>query len=250
MILRSIAVLVAALWAAPAFAQLPEPLDRALSITPEAHPTQWLLLREGRGDASVLVRIAPEADGPRYELIEPANIEQMSDIQAEIWARYQRGNEADDPEPEDTEEENSSSVSIGDYNADALRSSIGEDVALVGEAGRVLTFGFTPVTLPVEGEVPAVFLENFRGEIDVDTSLDQVAAVRFFSTDSFKPNMAARINTLEIEQTFVHEPLLGGPRTRSLSMTIEGSAMFRTFEEVMHMVVEDIEYRVPDSTDG
>ncbi len=253
---RLIVPFLVALAGAPAFAQLPEPLERALSVTSQSSDTESVLLRLGRGEEMLRIRMVFADGDVSYELVEPATVEALNEAQAEIWDGYANRGEDDDeasePEPEATEEddEESSSVAIGDYNPDALRASIGEDVTLINEAGSLLTYGFTPNTLPVDGDVPDAFVENLRGEIDVDTERGQVAAVRFAATESFKPNMAARIHVFSIEQTYVHEPALGGPRMRSLSMNIEGSAMFQSFEQAMLMVVEEVQYRAAPVTEG
>lgn len=247
MILRSLAVLLAALWAAPAFAQLPEPLDRALSVIPEDISPEAFVLRMGVGSDAIRVGGSFSEGEADYRLIEPASEALLSEQQADLWEGFNR-DEEDAPEAEadgSDEAAQSASIGIGSYEPDALRAAIGDTAELIEEGPERLVYTFTPTALPGQEGAPDSMTENLTGEVVVDPVLGQLVSVRFMLEESFKPNVSARLETFELEQRFVHEPVLNGPRMSAVRMSMSGSAFFRAFQQTMEMDIEEPRYPQP-----
>lgn len=230
----------------PAVAQLPAPLEQALSATAEDIAPEALVMRMTLSGESVRIAVnyAGE-DGRSYRLIEPSSEAMLSEAQAEMWAGFNQDESEDAAEPAedaDGENETTASVSFGDYDPVALRASIGDTATLLGEEGGRLIYEFAPQSLPGQSGAPDAMIEHLRGEVEVDPALGQLAAIRYELVDSFKPNLAARIERFEMEQRFVNEAVLNGPRMAGVSMTMAGSALFQRFSQTMRFDIEEMRF--------
>ncbi len=258
MLFRALATASTFILTAPALAQLPAPLERALAVEPEPVAPEALVMRMGLGAESIRVAVSFEDEAVSYRLIEPASEEMLSEAQAEMWAGFNRDDDEagsrDDGAPEeqsqDEDEGRSASLAFGSYDPAALREAIGDTADLIGEDEGRLIYEFSPQTVPGQEGAPDEMIENLRGEAVVDASRNELVAVRFVLDGSFKPHMAARINAFELEQRFVHEAVLGGPRTAGFSMRMAGSSLFQPFSQSMQFDFEDVRYPQADSSDG
>jgi hypothetical protein len=232
----------------PALAQLPAPLEQALSVIPDELAPQGIVMRMTLSGESVRIAVSYEGeDGPNYRLIEPSSEAMLSEVQAEMWAGFNQDDEEEAAEPAedadaDADNETTASLSVGDYDPDALRASIGDAVTLLSEEGGRLIYEFDPQNLPGQSGAPDAMIEHLRGEVEVDPALGQLSAIRYELVDSFKPNLAARIERFEMEQRFVNEPALNGPRSAGVSMTMAGSAMFQRFSQTMRFDIEEMRF--------
>jgi hypothetical protein len=234
----------ACLLAAPAaYAQLPGPLEQALSAAPgDAVSAERIALRMTVNGEAILVEILPGGENREtaYTLLQPASEDALSEAQAEMWAGFNRDDEEDAPDSDPGE-----SYSVGQFDAEGLREAIGASATLLREENGRLVYGFTPQSLPGQGgedEERSGLLDNLAGEIEVDAERGQIAQVRFALTESFKPNMAARINDFLLEQRFVHEPAIDGPRFAGMTMSMAGSAVFQSFSQTMEIDLVSVRY--------
>lgn len=244
MFFRCLIASAAFAFSSPALAQLPGPLEQALSATSGDVSPEALVLRMTLSGQSVRIAVSFDGEeGPSYRLIEPASEALLSDTQAEMWAGFSE-DEAQEDEPSQAEAEDggSTSVAFGDYDPEALRAAIGGAATLAREEDGRLIYAFTPVNLPGQSDTPEDMIEHLRGEVEVDPALGQLASIRFTLAESFKPNLAARVERFELEQRFVNEPALNGPRMAGVSMSMAGSAMFQRFEQTMRFDIEEARY--------
>jgi hypothetical protein len=246
---RSVFAAAALSLSAPALAQLPEPLEQALSAVPNDASPEALVLRMTLSGQSVRIAVSFAEDGPRYRLIEPASEALLSDAQADMWAGFSgnedeaaQASETAEAETANSEDDGSHSIGFGDYDPEELRTAIGETATLLREEEGRLIYEFTPQTLPGQSDTPDAMIENLRGEVEVDPALGQLAAIRFVLAESFKPNMAARVNEFRLEQRFVNEPALEGPRMAGVSMTMAGSSLFQPFAQTMRLDIEEARF--------
>lgn len=243
--LRLILAAACLLVAPAAFAQLPEPLEQALSAAPgETITAERIALRMTVNGESILVEIRPGGGGRDtvYTLLQPASEDALSEQQAEMWAGF---NGSDDEEEDAPDSDPGESYSVGQFDAEALREAIGASATLLREENGRLVYGFTPQSLPGQGgedDERSGLLDNLAGEIEVDAERGQIAEVRFALTESFKPNMAARINDFLLEQRFVHEPAIDGPRFAGMTMSMAGSAVFQSFSQTMEIDLVSVRY--------
>lgn len=230
----------------PALAQLPAPLEQALSATSDDIASEGLVLRMTLSGESVRIAVSyAHEDGPTYRLIEPASEAMLSETQAEMWAGFNQDEGDETPEASedaDAANETRASLSVGDYDPEALRAAIGDTATLLSEEGGRLIYEFAPQNLPGQSGAPDAMIEHLRGEVEVDPALGQLAAIRFVLVDSFKPNLAARIERFEMEQRFVNEPAINGPRMAGVSMTMAGSALFQPFSQTMRFEIEEMRF--------
>ncbi|XBQ15966.1 MAG: hypothetical protein ABL308_13535 [Oceanicaulis sp.] len=219
-------------------AQLPPMLDAALSIETEPRKVERIEMRITKGEDSVRFETRPAPDsGTTYTLLEPAE-DALNEAQREIWEDARAPDE--DEAAEEGAEEESASLSL--TGLAALRGVIGTQVSELGLQDGLHVFGFTPAGLPGSDETPRAMLEALSGEVAVDPETGALAFFRFFAEDSFKPNIAARIDDFEIRQSFIHDPELGGPRPSVMTMSLSGSAAFQRFEQSMKMETLHIDW--------
>ncbi|MEQ8405366.1 MAG: hypothetical protein RKE49_09730 [Oceanicaulis sp.] len=232
-----LAAALCALTAAPALAQLPAPLEAALDVTPrEAEPIA-LDFRVEEGGEGVTVRVDLSGEAVRYTLLEPGESD-LSEAQQEMWADFL------DTEDDVFMDEDDPEAGDGLTGPVDLRAMIGDEAELLREEGGLRIYGFAPQTLggPADGDGEDggmdAMLEHLSGEIALDA--DDIAWVHLFAPESFKPNMAARINEFSLRQSFVHEPAYAAPRLARFEMALTGSAAFQTFEQSMVMEISNM----------
>ena len=248
MFFRALIAVSTLVFAAPAFAQLPQPLEDALRVEPQSLQPEAYVLRMSLGEDTVRIAITvDEENGSSHRLIEPSSEDDLTARQREIWAGFNNDDEAEDDEAEPADgETQTASVGIGDYDADAIRAAIGESATLLSSENGQLVYGFTPVNMPGQTGTPDNMLERLRGEAIVDAASGHLTGLRFTLTEGFKPSIAARIESFELEQSFVYEPALNGPRTAGVRMSMSGSSLFQSFEQTMRFEIEDIRYPAAD----
>lgn len=225
---------------AAAAAELPAPLERALAVEPGAGPApERIALRMSVNDQSILVALHPGMDGPgAATLLQPPSEAALSEEQAEMWAGFQ----SDDDAAPDGEGE---SYSISSFDSAALREAVGSSAHLIGEEEGRRLYSFTPQTLVgqnVDEDGLQGLLDALTGEIELDAEHGHVAAVRFSLTAPFKPNFAARIREFTLEQRYVHEPALNGPRFAGMTMNLAGSAVFQPFNQTLSVDLVSVRY--------
>lgn len=232
-------VLTAISLTAAASAQLPAPLEQALSRIPPDTAPERIALRMTVNDQSILVEIRPDGVGPSsYTLLLPEDEAALTEEQAEMWAGFQE----DEDEAPDAEGQN---YSVGTLDTDAMRDAIGGAATLLRDEAGTLVYGFAPQSLPGQGDddgAPQALLSALTGEVDVDAERGYVSAMRFTLTAPFKPNLAARIHAFSLEQRYVHEPAIGGPRFAGMTMNMAGSAVFQPFNQTMAVDLVSVRY--------
>jgi len=245
----------------PARAELPDLLARALEKEPADRDVQTLSLRIIAGEASIVIAIDGE-DGKRgrTRLVEPADETEMDEAQAALWRSWSpKEDEEESPEKAaekaaektgddpQTEEEESTSVSLGGYDREGLIASIGTQVTPLGERDGLQVYAFKPQKLLMGGDGDAggfeKALDHMIGEVAVDPVTEHIARVGHRLEGSFKPNMVVRINTFDIETTYVFDARIDGPRMDAMSFKAVGSAMFQSFDEGYTIQVADIQYK-------
>ena len=245
MLFRFLITFCALMTAAPALAQLPEPLEVALSAVPEDRAPDGVVLRMSLGAESIRLAIDyREGEEVGYRLLEPASEEMLTEVQADMWAGFNSEDEdaASESEAVEADGDATSSFSMGDYDPQELRATIGERASFAREENGRLIYEFEPLSLLMQGDVPGPLLEHLRAEVEVDPELGQLTAIRFTLIESFKPNLAARMDEFSLEQRFVHEPALHGPRTAGVSMSMAGSALFQPFSQTMRFDIEEVRF--------
>jgi hypothetical protein len=224
-------------------AQLPPALEAALSQPAADIAPQRVALRMTVDRQSILVEVRPGAEGTSstYTLLQPADEAALSEEQAEMWAGFGEAGE-DGSEAAQTPGQ---AYSFGGYDREALRDAIGAEARLEREEGGRRIYSFQPQSLPGQGgddEDRQALINNLAGEIEIGAEDGRLAAVRFDLVDSFKPHMAARIHEFFMEQRFVHEPVLGGPRFSGLTLSMAGSAVFQPFSQTMEIELVSVRY--------
>jgi hypothetical protein len=242
------AALAALIFTAAALAQLPAPLEQALSNAPGGAAPERIALRMTVNDQSILVEMTPAADGEpgAHRLLQPADETVLTEEQAEMWAGL-RGD--DDPE-EDADA--GARYSVSAFDPEALREAIGGAVTLEGDDAGRLVYRFQPQALPGqggEGRGREALLANLRGEISVDAARSEIASVRFELVRSFKPNLAARLDSFLLEQRYVHEPAIDGPRFSGMTMAMSGSAVFQPFNQTLSIELVSVRYALEPAPD-
>lgn len=238
-------IFAAAVCAAPALAQLPAPLEAALSVTPrEASPAglDFRIEEDGQG---VTVRVDLSGDGVAYTLLEPDEAA-LSEAQREMWDDFL------DTEDDAFYDENDEDAGEGLTGPVDLRATVGDVAAFLREEEGLLVYGFEPQAMPGQqaGEAPGSMLTHLRGEIAVDPERGEVAWTHVFAPESFKPNMAARIERFSLRQAFVHEPAYAAPRLRRLEMALSGSAAFQNFEQALVMEISNMVFGADEAQSG
>jgi len=227
---------------AASHAQLPQPLEAALSApSTERAPARMAMRWTAEGE-SLTFEMQLAEDGERiYELIEPAEAA-LSERQREIWASVTR-ERREDAEPQ-TGSQGRASVNIGSVDFNGLRAAIGEHAALDRTlADGALVYSFAPRAMPGGNDTPDAMLRALRGEVTVDPQRGELKGFRLFAADSFKPNVAARIERFSMREDYVHDPVLGGPRFSTMEMDMAGSAAFRRFEQSLQIELLSVDWR-------
>lgn len=243
------AALSAAILTPSALAQLPAPLEAALSFRPQEAQPRGLDFRLEEGGEGVTVRVDLAGEAPAYTLLQPAEAE-LSEAEQEMWAEFL------DPEDDMFARQDRDGASPGFLGPVSLRAVIGDSAALQREEDGLNVYRFAPQAmigaLNADGEESGMdaMLEHMTGEIAVDAGLNEIAWIHLFAPESFKPNMAARISTLSIRQDFVQEPAYAAPRMERLEMAIVGSAAFQQFEQTLVMEISNLVFATDDAQAG
>ena len=232
----------AALFSATAFAQLPEPLEQALSAPVNDREAARIDMRIGVNNDRIMVRMVESETGDSdYTLLAPPE-DTLNEAQRELWDDL-----LDDDEDENADEEGG--FSAEDFDPEELRRIMGEDVSLLREEDGRLIYGFVPLAMPdSEGEPDRTeqrMLEAMQGEVHVNAANGHVQAFHLRLQESVKPNFAARIDGFQFLQDYVFDEAVNGPRLASLHFNIAGSAAFQSFDENMTIEILDIEWAAP-----
>lgn len=228
----------ASLCASAAFAQLPDPLERALSVSLNDPVAQRVDLMVGDNEGQITVRIVESAEGEsEYTLLSPSEAG-LNESERELWEDMFS----------DDDDENDEDGGFGgeDFDPDELRRMIGPDATLLREENGQLVYGFTPQAFPDDEDEPdgaaRRMLDAMMGEVSVNTQTGHVEGFQLRLEESVKPNFAARIDTFSFVQNYVFDEAVNGPRLASLRFSIEGSAAFQSFNESMMIDILDVEW--------
>ncbi|MEQ8432796.1 MAG: hypothetical protein RIA71_01025 [Oceanicaulis sp.] len=231
------------------FAQLPAPLEAALSVEArDLRPSSLDFQLETDGEG-VTVRVDLAGGDPRYTLLSPPE-SNLTDAEREMWEGFL------DPEDDvfrQQDDEDGEGRSVEFLGPLSLRGVVGGEASLAREADGLLIYSFTPLGFPGaqgEDESMAAMIEHLHGEIAVDPARGEAAWLHLFSTDSFKPHMAVRINDFSMRHIFTHEAALGGPRLARMEMALDGSAAFQRFEQSMVMAVSNMVFDAAPAQPG
>lgn len=240
------AACLAAGLSAAAHAQLPEPLEAALSMTLAERAPARLALRWTMEGESVTFEIRTAEDGPpAYRLLEPDEAA-LSERQREVWTSVTRERDPDEDD-EDGEGEGGPArgeVTMGSVDFSGLRAAIGDTVTLERTLpDGALVYSFVPRAVPGGNETPEAMLRALRGEVTVDPRRGELQGFRLFAADSFKPNVAARIERFSLRQDYVHDAALGGPRMAVFEMSMAGSAAFQRFDRSLQIELLSVDWR-------
>ena len=236
----------AALCSSAAFAQLPDPLERALSVSLNDPVVQRVDVTVGESEGRITVRIEEDADGEsQYTLLSPSEAG-LNDAERELWEDMFS---SDEDESEDDADEDG--FSAEDFDPAELRRMIGSDATLLREENGLLVYGFTPQAFPDDEDEPDAsarrMLEAMTGEVSVNASTGHVAGVSLRLLESVKPNFAARIEDFRFERTYVFDEVVNGPRLESMRFNIAGSAAFQSFDENMTIDILDVQWAQPSA---
>jgi hypothetical protein len=230
-----LALFAAAALTAPAAAQLPAPLEAALSVeTRDLAPSSLDFRLEEDGEG-VTVRVDLSNGAVRYTLLEPAE-DSLSESQREMWDSFL------DPEDDMFRQDEDDGEDGGGLTGPVdLRAVVGDTAVLDREEDGLLIYSFTPQSMPGgEDDDFGAMIENLSAEIAVDPARSEPAWLHIFALDSFKPHFAVRIHDLSVRQTFVHEPALEGPRMARMEMAFEASAAFQRMQQTMVMEISNM----------
>lgn len=224
--------------AAALLLQLPEPLETALSRETQAGEFQAGHIRVSEGEARIEFRVEYDAGGEAQLTLLAPDEAALSEAEAELWESWQG---------EDEEEENDEGPrTFGHYSSQALRASIGESARLEREEAGLLIYSFAPQTLVgPEGETDANgMLEYLTGTVAVDPAAGHVAWIEYAAAESFKPNMAARIERLSMRTDYTGSE--AGLRLARMAVSVAGSAAFRAFEQSTVIELLEAEFAPAD----
>lgn len=228
-----VAACLAASLSAAAHAQLPPPLEAALSTPLTERTPLRMAMRWTTEGESVTFEMRPSGDGPpAYRLLEPDEAA-LSERQREVWTSVTRERTPDDGDDEGSSRPGAG-VNVGSVDFSGLRAAIGGSATLEQTLpDGALVYSFAPRALPGGNETPEAMLEALRGEVIVDPRRGELRRFRLFAADSFKPNLAARIEHFSLRQDYVHDATLDGPRFAAFEMSMAGSAAFQRFERTL-----------------
>ncbi len=238
------ALTLALSFAAGAHAQLPAPLETALSaVLTERTPARMTMRWTVEGE-SVTYEARPVDGGPpAYRLLEPDEAA-LSERQREVWTSVTRERRSEGEGEAGEEGAPRARVTVGSVDFDGLRAAIGESATLDRTLDDgALVYSFTPRAVPGGDETPRSMLRALRGEVIVDPRRGELTGFHLFAPDSFKPNVAARIERFSLRQDYVHDAVLGGPRFAALEMDMAGSAAFQRFDRNMIIELVSVDWR-------
>ena len=208
----------------------------------ERTPTR-LAMRWTMEGESVTFEMRPSGDGPpAYRLLEPDEAA-LSERQREVWTSVTRERTPDAGDDEGSSRPGAG-VNVGSVDFSGLRAAIGGSATLEQTLpDGALVYSFAPRALPGGNETPEAMLEALRGEVIVDPRRGELRRFRLFAEDSFKPNLAARIERFSLRQDYVHDATLDGPRFAAFEMSMAGSAAFQRFERTLLIELLSVDWR-------
>ncbi|HBU60917.1 MAG: hypothetical protein CMH91_04735 [Oceanicaulis sp.] len=235
----------AALCSSAALAQLPDPLERALSVSLNDPVAQRVDVMVGDNDGQITVRIQEDADGAsHYTLLSPSEAG-LNESEREMWEEMFLSDE------DASEEDEEDGFGGEDFDAEDLRRIIGSEATLLREEDGLLIYGFTPQAFPDDEDEPdgaaRRMLDAMTGEVSVNAQTGHVAGFQMILRESVKPNFAARIEDFRFVQSYVFDEVVNGPRLESLRFNIAGSAAFQSFDESMSVDILDVQWATPSA---
>ena len=211
---------------------LPAPLEAALERSvAEGSDADWRFLLTYTDSES---RVVARFDGSRpieqrWTPVSPAEAE-MSEAERAIWDEI-TGEGDNDGEDGD-----------GGLFFDAQDALfIPGTLVAAGERDGIVAYNFRPHFDPDDAE-EAAFAAHLHGEIAIAGAPAGVRRVRLWVSESFKPNVAVRINEFELEQEFSEIDDLPAPVMTRMTQRLSGSAAFQRFEESFELEFSQIEY--------
>ena len=166
------------------YAQLPAPLEAALSVEArDLRPSSFEFQLETDGEG-VTVRVDLAGGDARYTLLAPSESD-LTDSEREMWEGFMDPEDDAFREEDDEDGERRSVEFLGPLS---LREVVGSDASLAREADGLLIYSFTPLGFPGsqgEDESMAAMIEHLHGEIAVDPARGEPAWLHLLSTDSF-----------------------------------------------------------------
>ena len=221
-------------------AALPQPLEQALTIQVDETELSTGHFRVTEGPARIEFRVVyDDQRQAELTLLAPAETA-MTEAEVELWEAWQGDDEADG------EEEDSSFD--GAYNVENLRASIGGEVSELGREDGLLVYAFTPLSLfsAEDGDGSERIVQHLTGRVAVDETAGHIAWIEYSAPESFKPNMAARIETFMMRVSFGREASAEAPRMEELAFEIEGSAAFQPFSQNSRIELISAEFTPAD----
>jgi hypothetical protein len=220
-------------------AALPQPLEQALTIQVDETELSTGHFRVTEGPARIEFRVTyDDQRQAELTLLAPAETA-MTKAEVELWEAWQGDDEADG------EEEDSSFD--GAYNVENLRASIGGEVSELGREDGLLVYAFTPLSLfsAEDGESQSI-VEHLTGRVAVDERAGHIAWVEYSAPESFKPNIAARVEDFTMRVSFLRETPDAQPRMGELAFEIAGSAAFQPFSQNSRIELISAEFTPAD----
>lgn len=163
-------------------------------------------------------------EGQQWTLLHPAEAE-LEGTLLEIWEDIQT-------DEDDAEDDGGLFFQGDDFEY------VPGSIASLGGPDSGLRYQFAPQM----DEDEAAFAEFVSGEVLLGGEEPHVQQIRIFATESFKPNVAVRVNAFEMVQEFALIDGLPAPVMSRMSQTIAGSAAFQSFEQNVDIRFEDIEF--------
>lgn len=219
--------------------EIPEPLESALARQQPVEQFVSGRLRVTEGEATIEFQVVYDETGEAsVTLLAPAEAA-LSDAEAALWAGWQ----GDD---DDEEEEPDAPRTFGLYSPAALRASIGDAARFEREEDGLLVYSFDPHSLVTpDGEEDAdEIIAHLAGTVAVDPAAGHVAWIEYAAPESFKPNMAARIERFSMRTGFTGSP--AGPRLARMHLELAGSAMFQNFDQTTLIELIEAEFAPAD----
>ncbi len=215
--------------AAPALSQpLPAALEAALpaaELTDNRENWRFAItvttdegVMQGRFDGAA-------AEDARWSLISPAE-DELDGTLLEIW---------EDMRTPDDDREDDGGLLFKREDFEFVPGS----VSVISETAEAYRYSFAPQM--DEGDA-AAFADYVQGEVIVRADQPEIQQIRIFATESFKPNVAIRVNEFEMIQEFETLEGMDAPVMTGMRQSLSGSMAFQRFEQSVEIRFEDIEH--------
>ncbi|WP_019961609.1 hypothetical protein [Woodsholea maritima] len=214
-----------------AYAQLPAPLEAAISRTaPAGVRSVAANVEMATSGERIVARVTEyEVGQSEYQLLHPMSEAQLSDVQRELWDELRTDEEEDKDEDSDTLL----------MSENEMRELIGTRADLVRQDGGLDVYAFRPQSLG-DDEDDAAIVAFLHGEIAL--SGDNVAWMRLYAPESFKPNFLTRINRFDIHYRYEPVDNFNTVRLAGLTQHVVASAMGQNVDTQIEMAFSDVEY--------